>query len=73
MTKIIKICCNGPNKCVNEVDLEKVVKKDVVLRGTRPEMDRSSSRSITERVVLPCRICTEGKVVITGAIIEDNL
>ena len=30
MPKIIKIKCNGPNKCINEIDLEAVVNGDNV-------------------------------------------
>lgn len=68
MSRIIKVRCNGAERHVNEVDLDDVLKEDVVLRGAPAR----AGRRIPERLVLPCRDCT-GKVNITRAMIEENL
>jgi len=70
MAKTIKIRCNGSQKHENVVDLEKVLQQKpiVTYRGvsTKPP-------EIPERLVLPCQTCGEGKVVISRAMIEENL
>ncbi len=67
MARTIKIKCNGPGKHVNEVDLEKALKKDIVLRATtQPPV------VLPERVVLSCRECTQGKVIVTREMLEQN-
>ncbi len=68
MPKIIKIKCNGPNKCINEIDLEKALGTTVVLRG-----ESTIERQIPERIVKPCQFCTVGKVIITREMFEENL
>jgi len=69
MAKTIKVRCNGPGKHVNEIDLEAVLRPTVVLRGAPGE----NEAKIPERVVLGCHFCTVGKVIITRAMIEENL
>jgi hypothetical protein len=69
MTKTIKIRCNGRGKHVNDVDLEAALAPVIVTRGAPAK----SERRIPERLVLPCRFCTEGKVIIERAVIEENL
>jgi hypothetical protein len=72
MGKIIKVRCNGPERHVNEVDLDKALKKDVVLRFARPgQPEPVPERPVPERLVLPCRSCT-GKVIVTREMIEEN-
>ncbi|MHC4645879.1 MAG: hypothetical protein ACYTBJ_10265 [Planctomycetota bacterium] len=68
MPKIITVSCNGPNKHINQVDLDTVTTKHVVLRGFWQQQEE-----IPQRAVLDCRFCTEGKVVITRKMIEENL
>ena len=68
MAKIIKVRCNGPRKHVNEIDLDKVLTTAIVLKG-RPGQ---RPQSIPDRMVLPCGECTEGKVILTRAMIEAN-
>jgi len=70
MPEIIKIKCNGPGKHVNEVDLRKILKRDLVIleSGERPP----EAGSIPERIVLQCRECTY-KVIVTREMIEENL
>ncbi len=67
MPKII-IKCNGPNKCINEIDLEKALGTTVVLRGVS-----TTERQIPERIVKPCQFCTVGKVILTREMFEENL
>ena len=69
MSRIIKVRCNGAGRHVNEVDLDEVLREDVVLRG----VPSSESRRVPERLVLPCRSCTEGEVIVTREMIEENL
>ncbi|MHC4559365.1 MAG: hypothetical protein ACYS80_18895 [Planctomycetota bacterium] len=71
MPKIIKNKCNGPNRCINEIDLEAVVnsgKVDVY----RVAISTSQPR-YRERYVLKCKQCSIGEVVITREMIEENL
>ena len=72
MAKIIKVRCNGPGKHINKVDLEKALKKDTVVREANLD-ERPSGPSIPERIILPCKECTNGQVIISRAIIEENL
>ena len=69
MPKIIKIKCNGPNKCINEIDINKALGTTVVLRGGPTKIERP----IPKRIVKPCQFCTVGKVIITCEILEENL
>ena len=68
MAKRIKVRCY-PNRHENEVDLDKALRKDIVLRG-RPAQ---AADAIPERVVLRCSECAEGKVILTEKMIEENL
>ncbi len=69
MATIMKVRCNGPDKHVNDVDLDVVLQPTVILRGA-PVRDK---RRIPERLVLNCRVCTAGKVIIERAAIEERL
>ena len=69
MSRIIKVRCNGAGRHVNEVDLDEVLREDVVLRGVPV---REGLR-FPKRLVLPCRLCTEGKVIVLREMIEENL
>jgi hypothetical protein len=68
MARIVKIHCNGSGQHVNEIDLDKVLQPTPVIRllGWR----RSAPATVPERLVLKCRHCTEGRVVVTRDIIE---
>ncbi|UCE05013.1 MAG: hypothetical protein JSW07_15515 [bacterium] len=63
----MKIRCNGPNKHINEVDLDEVLKPQMVVRGHPP----SATQTPPERLVLECKHCTKGQVVLTREMIED--
>ena len=69
MARIIKVRCNGPEKHINDVDLDAALGPTIVLRG----MPAESKRRIPRRLVLPWRFCTVGKVIIERAVIEENL
>lgn len=68
MSKIIQVRCNGTERHVNEVDLDVVLREDVVLR----QLPAREGRRIPERLVLPCRFCTVGKVIVMREMIEEN-
>jgi hypothetical protein len=65
MPKIVKIRCNGSGKHVNEVDLEKYTKPTIVVRG-------GSKSNLPERLVIPCQLCAEGKIIITREMMEKK-
>jgi hypothetical protein len=65
MPKIIKIRCNGSEKHVNEVNLEKYSKPTIVVRG-------GTKSNSPERLVIPCQHCSEGKVIITREMMEKS-
>jgi kynurenine formamidase len=69
MANIIKVRCNGPGKHVNEVNLDKVLQTEVVLRTP----GRAAGQDLPERLVFPCRQCTEGKVIVTRTMLEEQL
>ena len=71
MPKIIKVKCNGPNHCVNEVDLEKVV-NDGTVRGYRGPT-ASPRPKLLDRYALPCAHCAPGRVVLERQDIEKHL
>ncbi len=65
MGQVIKVRCNGANKHVNDVDLDDALREDFIARQAD-----SSSASVPERVVLRCRECADGRVILTRAMIE---
>jgi kynurenine formamidase len=69
MAKIIQVRCTGAERHVNEIDLENVLGPDVVVHGTPID----TGRPIPERIIRKCEFCTEGKVILTREIIEENL
>lgn len=66
MGQLVKVRCNGPNKHVNEVDLDDSLREDAVARA----MDFAPS-SMPERIVKRCRECADGRVILTREMIED--
>jgi hypothetical protein len=65
MAEIIKVRCNGPNRHVNEVDLGEALREQPIARNvafTPPD--------IPNRIVLHCRECTDGRVILTRVMIE---
>ena len=67
MGRIIKVRCNGPNKHVNEVDVDDALRSVPIARELK-----FSSSSVPERIVLRCSGCADGKVIVTRAMIEDS-
>ncbi|MGI9104841.1 MAG: hypothetical protein ACR2G4_01180 [Pyrinomonadaceae bacterium] len=66
MGRTIKVRCNGAHKHVNEVDTDDAMREDSIARGSN-----FSSPSVPERIVLRCRDCVDGKVILTRAMIEQ--
>jgi len=69
MAKIIKVQCTGREQHVNEINLEDVLGPDVVIYGNPID----TGRPIPERIVRRCEECSEGKVILTREMIEENL
>jgi len=74
MATIIKVRCNGPDKHVNEVDIEKLIRPTPLLRciiSYDPSAEVAAPPP-EDRYVFKCRFCTEGRVVVTREMIEKN-
>jgi hypothetical protein len=65
MGQIIKVRCNGANRHVNEVDVDGALREDSVARRVD-----FASPVVPERIVLRCRECTDGRVIVTRVMIE---
>ncbi len=76
MPHIIQVRCNGPNKDVNEVDLD-LYKPGIIVAAFRLSVGvsgRSTEGPVKkppQRLVLPCQYCTVGKVIITRDMIQQ--
>jgi hypothetical protein len=66
MGRKIKVRCNGRQRCVNEVDLDEVLCLQPVLKGP----DAWCELSGNQRIVLGCRFCSEGKVIVDSDMIR---
>ena len=77
MSHIIQVRCNGPNKDVNEVDLDQFIIDPVITAAFRIRVNalgRSTEGPVKEppqRWVLDCKICKVGKVIITPEMIQS--
>jgi len=69
MAKIIKVRCTGREQHVNEIELENLLGPNVVIHGTPID----TGRPIPERIVRKCEECSEGRVILTREMIEENL
>lgn len=63
MAKTIKVRCNGTGQHINEVDVDKITRTTIVVRG-------HPKQRLQDRYVLFCQYCTEGKVIVTREMIE---
>ena len=68
MANIIKVKCNGPNTCVNEVDLDNALHTGFITKA----IGATPPPRIPERIVRDCKHCTQGKVIVTRQMIEEN-
>jgi hypothetical protein len=68
MVKIVKIQCNGTGQHVNDVDLDRALEEAVVYKGAEARL-----QSLPERVTLRCRVCAEGRIVITRSMLQEML
>ncbi len=66
MGQIVKVKCNGTNQHVNEVDLGQALKTTVVIKSIE-----APPPPLPQRVVLKCKHCTDGKVILTSKMIEE--
>ncbi len=69
MAKIIKLQCTGREQHINEIDLEEILGTTVIMHGTPID----TGQPIPERIVRKCEQCSEGRVILTREIIEENL
>ena len=66
MADMIKIRCNGPNHHVNEVDLGEALSRQAIARTISYD-----APDVPDRIVLFCRECTDGQVILTRTMIEQ--
>jgi len=73
MANIIKVRCNGPDKHVNDVDIDKLTTPTTVLKisGSDPP-GQADEPDLPASYELECKFCTEGRVVVTREMIEEN-
>ena len=69
MATTIKIRCNGAGRHVNEVNLDTLLQRAPVYRSG--QQGAASASDIPDYFSLPCSQCTDGKVVVTRAVIEQ--
>jgi len=68
MEKLIKIECYGVGQHINDVDLDRAMEEAVVYKGAEARL-----QNLPERVTLRCRVCAEGRIVITRSMLEEML
>ncbi len=68
MARTIKVKCNGPNHHLNEVDLDKARQPTPAYRSSEPAR---AADYFPDRLVVPCKICAEGRVVMTREMLDD--
>lgn len=68
MANIVKIQCNGSGQHVNDVDLDRALEEAIVYKGAEARL-----QILPERVALRCRVCAEGRIVITRQMLEKML
>jgi hypothetical protein len=73
MARVIKIKCNGPAQDVNEVDLDRVLRPDIVVRGAPLSNKSADPARLPEHVSLPCKHCAVGRVVMTRDMLASAL
>ena len=66
MAEMIKIRCNGPKQHVNDVDLGEALREQPITRSVV-----TTQTDIPDRIVLHCRECSDGKVILTRDMIEQ--
>jgi len=68
MSKKIKIQCNGSGCHINDVDLDRALEEAVVYKDAEARLP-----NLPERVTLRCRVCAEGRIVITRPMLQEML
>ena len=66
MSTKIKIRCNGPERHINEIDLERLLQTTFVVRGDNPAINLAD---VEFPLYEDCRYCA-GRVIITREIAE---
>ncbi|GBC61299.1 hypothetical protein DENIS_2259 [Desulfonema ishimotonii] len=67
MSKTIKVKCNGPDQHINEIDIAKLFTPCFVMNKDAP------CSGLPKRIVLDCRMCKEGKVIVTPSMIRAHV
>lgn len=63
----IKVRCNGPERHINEIDLERLLEPTYVVRGDNPAINLNN---VEFPLYDDCRYCA-GQVIITREIVEQ--
>lgn len=72
MRKEIKVRCNGPERHINEIDLERLFKPTFVVKGGNPVTGFPNLDDVGFPLYEDCRYCN-GHVIITREIAEKAI
>jgi len=70
MSRKIKVRCNGPERHINEIDLERLFQTTFVVRGDNPATRLPNLDDVEFPLYEDCRYCA-GQVIITREIAEQ--
>jgi hypothetical protein len=70
MSRKIKVRCNGPERHINEIDLERLLDPTFVVKGGAPDNRLANLEDVEFPLYEDCRYCA-GRVIITQEIAEQ--
>jgi hypothetical protein len=70
MSRKIKVRCNGPERHINDIDLERLLERTFVARGYNPASHLPNLDDVEFPLYEDCRYCA-GRVIITREIAEQ--
>jgi len=70
MSRKIKVRCNGPERHINEIDLERLLDSTFVVKGGAPDSRLANLEDVEFPLYEDCRYCA-GRVIITHEVAEQ--
>ena len=71
MSGKIKVWCNGPERHINDIDLERLLEPTFVTKGTNPASRLTNLDDVEFPLYEDCRYCA-GRVIITREVAEKT-
>ena len=71
MSGTIKVRCNGPERHINDIDLERLLEPTFVTKGPNQASSLSNLADVEFPLYEDCRYCS-GRVIITREIVEKT-